>query len=81
MTENQRRMAIALGACTFVPGIGTKRFALNMAEAAQREDSPELTEKQAAYLCQAVFRFRRQIEKDVVLLALAESANQAINHK
>lgn len=62
-------MAIALGACTFVPGIATKRFARDMAFAAGRDDAKPLTEKQDKYLREAVYRFRRQIQPEIVALA------------
>lgn len=69
MTEDQRRMAIALAQCTFVPGIGTKRFARDMAVRARIADSSPLTEKQDKYLRESVYKFRRQIPPDVVALA------------
>lgn len=69
MTEDEKRMALALAGCTFCPGIGTKRFARQMAARAELNDSPGLTEKQREYLRSAVIRFRRQIDPDVVKLA------------
>lgn len=72
MTEDEKQMALALAACTFVPGIGTKRFARNMAFAAGQPDPQPLTDGQRKYLCTAVIRFRRQI--DPAIVALARSA-------
>ncbi len=69
MTPEEKRLAIALHGCTFVPGTGTKRFARQMAEAALFDPSPELTPKQREYLRTAVIRFRRQIDADIVKLA------------
>ena len=69
MTPEQKQMAVALAGCTFCPGIGAKRFARDMGEAALRKDSPELTPKQAEYLARAVIRFRRQIVSATVALA------------
>lgn len=70
MTEDEKRMAIALNGCTFVPGIGTKRFARQMARAALLDESPELTPKQREYLRKAVIRFRRQIDSEIVRIAV-----------
>lgn len=69
MTEDQRRMALALNRCTFCPGIGTKRFARDMAHLAEHDAERAISEKQDAYLRSAVVRFRRQIPADVVDLA------------
>lgn len=71
MTENEKTMAIALAACTFCPGINTKRFAKNMAWRAERDDSSPLTPRQAEYLRAAVIRFRRQIDPAIVEMARA----------
>ena len=72
MTDSERQMARDLNRCTFVPGIGTKRFARNMAAVADRPDAPALTEKQAKYLREAVIRYRRQIPAGTVALARCE---------
>lgn len=69
MTEDEKTMARALNQCTFVPGIGTKRFAREMAARAGQADAAPLTEKQKEYLRSAVIRFRRQIPREVVALA------------
>jgi hypothetical protein len=74
MTTDEIQMAKALNQCTFVPGIGTKRFARNMAALAEHNPGAELTEKQKAYLCEAVIRFRRQIAPEIVLLARMQGA-------
>jgi hypothetical protein len=70
MTALDKIWAIALGNCTFVPGTATKRFARDMAFAAQHDgkDGYEriLTLKQREYLRTAVIRFRRQIDPSVV---------------
>ena len=67
MTDDQKRMAIALNQCTFVPGIGTKRFARQMADMARSDIDWDLSVKQAKYLASAVIRFRRQIFDGEVL--------------
>ncbi len=69
MTDDEKKMAFALAGCTFVPGIGTKRFAQNMAHAATH--GIELTSGQRAYLRTAVIRYRRQIDPAIVALARA----------
>ena len=69
MTDDEKRMAIALNSCTFVPGSNTKRFAFNMAFRAEHGTGLALTEKQAKYLREAVIRFRRQIDPAIVELA------------
>lgn len=62
-------LAIAPPHVTYVPGIGTKRFAREIAQEAERADA-EITEGQASYLREVVVRFRRQIPREVVTLAL-----------
>ena len=74
MTDAQRRMAVSLSLCTFVPGIPTKRFARDMAFAAVHSPDVQLTEKQDKYLREAVIKFRRQIPADVVALAVIAKA-------
>lgn len=69
MTEDQKTLASALVAVTFVPGIGTKRFARDMAALAAQPLPPAITPAQSEYLRTAVIRFRRQIPADVVALA------------
>ena len=72
MTENEKTMARALAACCFVPGVGTKRFAKDMAARAALDAPRELTPAQQHYLCTAVVRYRRQIDPAVVELAREE---------
>lgn len=69
MTPDQRDMAMALAACVMCPGIGTKRFARQMAERAHYAPDKPITEPQAKYLAEAVIRYRKQIPQQVVLLA------------
>ena len=74
MTESERRMAKSLAVCRFIPGIPTKRFARDMAERARLEENgaepKALTEKQAKYLREAVWKFRRQIPGFIVSEAM-----------
>lgn len=74
MAEDERTIARALRGVTFCPGIATKRFARNMADAAERADAPALTTKQRAALISVAIRFRRQVPADVVALARAMQA-------
>lgn len=69
VTDAEKKMAVALAGCTFVPGTATKRFAKDMAFRAEHGDEKPLTPKQTEYLQTAVIRFRRQIAPDVVALA------------
>lgn len=74
MTESERTIAAALNRCTFCPGIGTKRFAREMAYTADHSPNFELTPNQRKYLLEAAVKFRRQIPADVVALAEVELA-------
>lgn len=68
MTEDERRMAIALGGCKFPPASPPKRFARDMAAEAAFDDAV-ITEGQAEWLRVLVQRYRRQLPDDVVALA------------
>lgn len=69
MTPAQISMATALARVTFPPGVGTKRFARDMADLATQKPDQVLTLRQAQYLAEAVIRYRRQIPAEVVALA------------
>ena len=70
MTDEEKRLALALDQCTFVPGIGTKRFAKDMAGIARGWAPYSLTPSQHKYLIESVIKFRRQIPADIVAVAL-----------
>lgn len=72
MTENEKTLARALERCTFFPGVGTKRFARDMALSAAQPEPRPLTPAQRRYLLTAAVRYRRQIPADIVKLAEAE---------
>lgn len=72
MTENEKIIARALGACTFPPGSGTKRFAKDMAACAVQPQPFDMTPAQRRYLLTATERYRRQIPAEVVELARRE---------
>lgn len=78
MTENEKTLARALAACCFMPGIGTKRFAKDMAARAALPDAPALTPAQRRYLLTATVRYRRQIAPGVVALAERELEADAL---
>lgn len=78
MTENEKTLARALAACCFMPGIGTKRFAKDMAARAALPDAQALTPAQRHYLLTATVRYRRQIAGDVVALAERELVADAM---
>jgi len=72
MTDNEKTIARALGACTFPLGVATKRFAKDMAACATQEQPYSLSPAQRRYLLTAAVRYRRQISPEVVALAEAE---------
>ena len=72
MDSRERKIARAIDPCrvTYCPGIGTKRFAREMAHAAaQAEPGPTLSTRQRTYLLQTAVRYRRQLNPLVVQLA------------
>lgn len=66
MTEDQVKLATALGRVTYLPGTNEKRFARNMASIAEYRPDIEITEKQAAYMTSLAWKFRRQMPADLV---------------
>lgn len=72
MTDTEKTLAHALAACCFMPGIGTKRFARDMAARAALAEAPPLTPAQRRYLLTATVRYRRQIAAEKVALAERE---------
>lgn len=69
MSNVEKQMAIAIGRCTFPPGLPAKRFAREMAANAQSESPKPLTERQATWLRKLVHNYRRQIPPAIVALA------------
>lgn len=72
MDSRERKLAraIAPGRVTYRVGIGTKRFARDMAFAAEQpEPGPDLTPRQRRYLLEVAIRYRRQLSPLVVQLA------------
>lgn len=66
MTEEERRAALALGACTFSVGTFDKRFARGLRGAAA--SSREISEKQAALMWRLVWRYRRQFQEEALVV-------------
>lgn len=77
MTDAERMIARAIAQVVYCPGIGTKRFAREMAERAQHAPLVPLTPKQRAYLVSVAVRYRRQIPRDIVELARRMQAEDA----
>lgn len=69
MSNVEKQMAIALGGCTFPPGLPAKRFAREMSANARSENPKPLTDKQATWLRKLVQHYRRQIPPAIVALA------------
>lgn len=69
MSPNERTIAAAINRVTYCPGIGTKRFARDMAHLAEHQPERELTAGQRKYLLEVAVRYRRQIPKETVALA------------
>jgi hypothetical protein len=63
-TDKERDLALALGRCRFLPASSEKRFCLDMAAKAGT-GSPVITEKQAAYLVQMAWRYRKQLDPKI----------------
>lgn len=71
MTDAEKLAAQALGRCSFPPGTAAKRFAHEMAAAA--DQGLPITEAQSEYLFKLRHRFRRQIPDSVPFANTAPS--------
>lgn len=71
MTPAQISMATALARVSMPAGVGTKRFARDMADLATQKPEQPLSPRQAQYLAEACVRYRRQLPDEVVALARA----------
>jgi hypothetical protein len=71
-----RRVAAALGHCSFLPGSWDKRFARDLAAAAGSDPEPEFSEAQRAHLLRLAHKYRRQLGAQIleVVLDLAQYA-------
>ena len=78
MTAIERRAAIALGKCRLPPASSTKRMCYQMADQA-RLSEPRITDKQAAFLWQFAWTFRRQIDDADVREIAKQRRNEACN--
>jgi hypothetical protein len=79
MNDRLRRIALALGGCSFLPGSAHKRFAREMAEAARSEQAV-VTPRQAARLLRLAHRYRRQLSPSISQLRLDEAEALAEMH-
>ena len=70
MTDDERRMAVALGRCRFVPATFDKRFGRAIAARAELE-APKISLGEADLLRRLTKRYRRQLAPAIV--ALSES--------
>lgn len=61
MTEAERRIARALGLCSFLPGSWDKRFARALAFLEEHDPEHALTERQRANLARLAHKYRRQM--------------------
>lgn len=68
VTEMERRASAALSHCRIPSGTAAKRFVHNIAR--QIELRNEITDPQGMYLWQCVYRFRRQIGREIVERAI-----------
>jgi hypothetical protein len=75
MTENERKLAVALGGCSFPPATAQKRFARHISEQANAPE-PKITDKQRAYLHKMVHRYRRQIPAEILCLRLDDAEHK-----
>ncbi|HEX2868777.1 MAG TPA: hypothetical protein VHO03_17180 [Ignavibacteriales bacterium] len=73
MTAEEKRAAIALGRCRFLPASWNKRFAQDMSSLACT--GGEITEKQRTCLWKVVYRYRRQISDPEILSIAKEKEN------
>lgn len=80
MTAMEQWAAIALGQCRLPPASSTKRLAYGMYDQARLEE-PRITDKQAVFLWQFCWTFRRQIsDADVKEIAKQRRAAACNGH-
>lgn len=79
MTDEQLRMARALGRVRFTPASWQKRYGRQMAAWADNAPERTLSERQHAWLRWLVYRYRRQIPASVVALALGPMGHPPVN--
>lgn len=65
MTDIERAAVAGLWRCTFLPGTWDKRFSRALAK---RDASKPLSEKQQEWLWKLVWKYRRQIPEQRVIL-------------
>lgn len=70
MTPEQIQIALALRGVVFPPATNVKRFAESMIYLAQHRPAAELSPKQAVFLKNLAWKYRRQLPADIVRLGL-----------
>lgn len=76
LTDPEKQIALALGACSFSPGTWDKRFCHAMATKAAKEPEDDLSERQRDNLLRMAHKYRRQLSRgvhDTVRCVLAEA--------
>ena len=75
MTPDEIAIVEALAGCRFLPGSSQKRFVRQMAG---RDRVKPLTDRQRAYLWAIAWSWRRQLPRNLVVLAREKSGGMGI---
>ncbi len=68
MTQDEIKVALALGECSYLPDSFEKRFAFNISRQASQKPYTPMTDKGRAQLWKQAWRYRRQLPPDVLAL-------------
>lgn len=77
MTEIEYKAVRALANCSFLPGTFDKRIARKWAEKAAKDLLAPMTEKGRACLWRLVWKYRRQIDQEIVDYAMLQTEHPA----
>jgi hypothetical protein len=61
MTDEQRKICLALGGVRYLPGSFDKRLGNNLHSMAQNTPEKELSEKQNEWMYRLLYKYRRQL--------------------
>lgn len=75
MTPDEIRIVEALAGCSFVPGSSPKRFVRQLSG---RDRAKPLSDRQRAYLWSVAWSWRRQLPRELALLAREKSGGVGI---
>ena len=75
MTPDEIAIVEALAGCRFLPGCSQKRFVRQMAG---RDRSRSLTDRQRAYLWAIAWSWRRQLPRNLIVLAREKSGGVGV---